>query len=50
MMKEKSIDSNKKTKVIDAGTIDRAWEFSQEPRLEGMLKMLKYIKWTNINE
>lgn len=34
--------------VIDAGVVDRSWIYSPEPRLEGLLKMCKYIKWTNV--
>jgi len=26
------------------------WEYSPEPRLEGLLQQLKYIKWENIDE
>lgn len=29
---------------------NRNWEYSPEPRLEGLLKQLKYIKWENNNE
>lgn len=33
---------------INAGKIERTWQYSNEPRLEGLLKQLKYIKWKNV--
>ena len=41
---------NKSKKTIDCGVIDRKWEYSSEPRLEGLLKASKYLKWKNIND
>lgn len=38
----------KNKKVINAGVINRNYEYFQEPRLEGLLKQLKYIKWKNV--
>jgi hypothetical protein len=40
----------KKTHYIDIGQINRNWEYSKDPRLEGLLKQLKYIKWTNVSK
>ena len=40
---ENSIVKENKRKVINCGVIDRGWEYSSEPRLEGLLKQLKYI-------
>jgi hypothetical protein len=40
----------KKTITIDIGKVDKRWEYSSNPRLEGLLKMVKYINWTNINK
>ena len=40
----------KNKKVINAGIINRNYEYSQEPRLEGLLKQLKYIKWKNVKD
>lgn len=37
-----------KNHTINAGKIERNWEYSNEPRLEGLLKQLKYIKWKNV--
>ena len=28
--------------------IERAWEYSPEPRLEGLLQASKYLKWRNV--
>ena len=33
---------------INIGTIIPRWEFSPNPREEGLLKLLKYIKWENV--
>ena len=33
---------------IDLGVIDRTWEFSKNPREEGLLKLLKYVKWNTV--
>lgn len=41
---------NKKIIKIDIGVVDRHWYYSSEPRLEGLFKLLPYIKWTNITE
>lgn len=49
-MQNKSIKLEKKPIKIDAGTVSRNWEYSPEPRLEGLLKQLKYIKWKNITD
>lgn len=38
----------KKHKVINAGKIERNWEYSPEPRLEGLLKASKFLKWKNV--
>ena len=38
----------KKNKVINGGIIERNWEYSPEPRLEGLLKASKYLKWKNV--
>ena len=35
-------------KVINAGKIEPRWEYSPDPRLEGLLKQVKYIKWKNV--
>lgn len=48
-MKEKK-NKEKKNKVINAGVIERTWEYSSEPRLEGLLQACKYLKWKNLNE
>lgn len=40
----------KKKKIINGGVIERTWEYSPEPRLEGLLQACKYLKWRNINE
>ena len=37
---------NKKT--INGGAIERTWEYSPEPRLEGLLQASKYLKWKNV--
>lgn len=39
---------SKKDKVINVGTIERTWEYSPEPRLEGLLQASKYLKWKNV--
>ena len=49
-MKEKVKQIRPKRKVINAGVVDRGWEYSPEPRLEGLLQASKYLKWKNINE
>lgn len=41
---------SKSKKTINAGVVDRGWEYSPEPRLEGLLQASKYLKWTNINK
>lgn len=41
---------NKKVIKIDIGIVDRPWYYSSNPRIEGLLKLLPYIKWTNITE
>ena len=42
----------KKTHKIDVGEINRGWEYSENPRLEGLIKMLKSapIKYTNVSD
>lgn len=42
--------NNKNKHVINAGKIEKNYEYSQEPRLEGLLKQLKYIKWENVEK
>lgn len=37
-----------KKHTINASKIERNWQYSNEPRLEGLLKQLKYIKWKNV--
>ena len=44
-MKEK-----KKNKVINAGVIERTWEYHPNHRLEGLLQACKYLKWKNIDD
>lgn len=39
----------KKTHKIDAGVINRGWEYSENPRLEGLIKMLKSAPLNYIN-
>lgn len=44
---------NKKKKKpiqIDVGVVDRPWYYSSNPRIEGLFKLLPYIKWTNITD
>ena len=42
----------KNTHSIDIGIVPRRWEYSKEPRLEGLFKMLKAgkINYTNLSE
>lgn len=42
----------KKTHKIDAGEINRGWEYSENPRLEGLIKMLKSapLKYINVSD
>lgn len=47
-MKEKMVRPKKE--VVDLGVIERTWEYSSEPRLEGLLQASKYLKWKNINK
>ena len=44
----KEVKINNSNNVINAGTIEKSWEYSQNPREEGLLKQLKYIKWENV--
>ena len=37
-----------KNKVANGGVIERTWEYSPEPRLEGLLQASKYLKWKNV--
>lgn len=40
----------KKPIKIDIGVVDRPWYFSSNPRIEGLLKLLPHIKWSNITD
>lgn len=40
--------NKKKPEVIEVEAIGRTWEYSPEPRLEGLLQASKYLKWKNI--
>lgn len=44
--------NKKKKKVIkiDIGVVDRPWYYSSNPRMEGLFKLLPYIKWTNVKD
>ena len=39
---------SKSKKTINAGVVDRGWEYSPEPRLEGLLQASKFLKWKNV--
>ena len=38
----------KEKKIVNGGVIERTWEYSPEPRLEGLLQASKYLKWKNV--
>ena len=46
---ENSIVPEKKKKVIDLGKIEQDWEYTQDKRLDAVLKCCKYLKWKNTN-
>ena len=39
---------NKVKKTINAGVVDRGWEYHPNRRLEGLLQASKYLKWKNV--
>ena len=39
---------NNNRKTINGGVIERNWEYSSEPRLEGLLQASKFLKWRNV--
>lgn len=41
---------NNKRKTINGGAIERTWEYSPEPRLEGLLQASKFLKWKNVKK
>ena len=49
-MKMEKEEKSKSKNIIDLGRIEKNYEYSQEPRLEGLLKQLKYIKWKNVKD
>ena len=46
--KKENVEKESRTNLIDLGVVEIRWEYSSEPRLEGLLKQLKYIKWKNV--
>lgn len=39
---------SKLKKTINAGIVDRRWEYHPDCRLEGLLQASKFLKWKNV--